>query len=114
MSTEVDPVVDSWYLRSDTQQRFEVVDIDEESHLIAIQYFDGDVDEVDLDEWYDWEIEPIEPPEDWTATADMERDDLGYTETVMEEHDWKEPGRRPPEEEEHTTRWEEEGEEGEE
>ena len=110
MSTEVDPRIDHWYVRGDSQQRFEVVDIDEENRVIAIQYFDGDVGEVDIDEWYDWDIEPIEPPEDWTATADMERDDLGYTETAMQDHDWKETGSRPLRDEERPGAREEEGE----
>jgi hypothetical protein len=30
------------------------------------EYFDGDLDEIDLEEWYDLNIKPIEAPEDWT------------------------------------------------
>ena len=38
------------------------------------------------------EIETIEPPEDWTGPVDdVERDDLGYSETDMSGQDWREP-----------------------
>ena len=37
-------------------------------------------------------LEPIETPEDWTGPMDdIERDDLGYTETDMSAEDWAEP-----------------------
>ncbi len=47
---------------------------------------------MDLDDWYQLDIESIETPEDWTGPVDdIERDDLGYTETDMEKDDWSTP-----------------------
>ena len=55
---------------------------DDAASTIEIQYFDGDVEEIDLDDWFGLDIERIEPPEDWTGPMnDVESDDLGYTET---------------------------------
>jgi hypothetical protein len=54
--------------------------------------FDGDLEEMDFDEWHQQSIEAIEPPEDWTGPVDdVERDDLGYSETDMTPEDWAEP-----------------------
>lgn len=94
MVADVDPIVGNWYELPDKGQRFEVVEIDEDKGIIEIQYFDGDLDEIELDEWYDLNIEPIEAPEDWTGPIDnVEQDDLGYSETGMEE-EWSRSARR--------------------
>lgn len=92
MSTEADPIVGTWYQHLDKGEMFEVVAVDQEQGLIEIQYFDGDVDEIDIEEWYDLNIEPGEEPEDWTGPVDdIEHDDLNYSETDMEEEDWTGP-----------------------
>ena len=86
------PVVSQWYRHRDKGQRFQVTAIDKTEDMVEIQHFDGDVEELDRDSWYELDIEPIEPPEDWTGPLDdVERDDLGYTETDMTKSDWNEP-----------------------
>lgn len=80
------PIVDQWYRHLDKGERFRVVAIDEDARTVEIQDFDGDVEEIDLENWYVMDIEPIEPPEDVTGPMDdVERDDLGYTDTGTEE-----------------------------
>lgn len=92
MSTEADPIIGNWYEHLDKGQTFEVVALDEDAGTIEVQYFDGNVEEIGLESWYELEIEPSEPPEDWTgAMDDIERDDLGYSETEMASEDWSAP-----------------------
>ncbi len=92
MPAELKPMVSQWYRHLDKGQQFQVTAFDEDEGTVEIQHFDGDVEEVDLDEWNELEIEPIEPPEDWTGPVDdVERDDLGYSETEMTGQDWREP-----------------------
>ncbi len=92
MSTEADPIIGNWYEHLDKGQMFEVVALDEDAGTIDIQYFDGDIEELSLDNWYELDVEPSEPPEDWTgAMDDIERDDLGYTDTEMAREEWSEP-----------------------
>ena len=62
MTTEADPIVGNWYQHLDKGQKFEVVAFDKDEGWVEIQYFDGDVDEIDLDAWYELDIEPIEAP----------------------------------------------------
>ncbi len=94
MATDVDPIVGNWYEHLDRSQEFEVVELDEDKGIVEIQYYDGDLDEIDLEEWYNLNIEPIEAPEDWTGPIDnIEQDDLGYTETEMEK-EWSRPARQ--------------------
>jgi hypothetical protein len=86
------PIVNQWYRHLDKGQQFQVTAFDEDEGTVEIQHFDGDVEELDLENWYQLEIEPIAPPEDWTGPVDdIERDDLGYTETGMTREDWEAP-----------------------
>lgn len=101
MTTNADPKTGTWYRHVDKGQKFEVVVIDSDAQTVEIQYFDGSLEELDLDAWYDLDIEPTEPTEDWTGPIDaIERDDLGYSETGMQGDDWNQPlreYRRAPE-----------------
>ncbi len=92
MATDADPIVGSWYEIADKDKKFEVVALDEDNGLIDIQYFDGDLDEIDLDAWYEMDLTPTEVPDDWTGPVDgVEKDDLGYTETEAEPEEYVEP-----------------------
>lgn len=93
MGTEADPLVDQWYRREDKGQTFQVVAVDETAGVVELQHFDGDVEELDLDTWYQLDLQPVEPPEDWSGPLDVgELDDLTGTEiTDTAERDWAEP-----------------------
>ena len=79
--SDVDPIIGNWYRNQETGNDFEVVALDEDAQTIEIQYFDGEVEELDLDAWYELAIEAIEAPEDWSGPFDeLESDDLGYDE----------------------------------
>jgi hypothetical protein len=87
----VEPVVGNWYQHQQKGQRFVVLAVLGEDGLIEIQYFDGSIDQVDREEWRQFNAQPIEPPEDWTGPLDsIERDDLGYDDTAMTPKDWAE------------------------
>lgn len=90
MPTEADPIVSTWYQNYGKGQKFAVIGIDNTRGLVEIQLFDGTVDELDLETWYELELAPIAAPEDWTGPMDdIERDDLGYTDTGMQSEDWR-------------------------
>lgn len=77
--SDVDPIIGNWYRNLETEGDFEVVALDEDAQTIEIQYFDGDIEELDLDAWYDLPIEAIPAPEDWSGPFDrLDADELGY------------------------------------
>ena len=76
MATEFEPQIGDWY-RTLTGDQFEIVAYDPDDETVEIQYFDGTVEELDLDSWYELDIQPIEPPEDWSGSLDIEKDDYG-------------------------------------
>jgi Family of unknown function (DUF6763) len=92
MPTESDPEVFNWYQHLDKGQKFRVIAMDDSNALVEIQYFDGDLDEIDLDVWKDLDIEPIETPEYWTGPMDItEQDDFGGSITDTSLEDWSSP-----------------------
>jgi hypothetical protein len=68
------PVIGDWYRRPGGDS-FEVVAIDPDDRTIEIQYFDGTIEELEVDEWIEEQIEATEPPEDWTGSVDVEPED---------------------------------------
>ena len=92
MSSEADPIIDAWYHYPEKAQKFKVNALDEHTRTVEIQYFDGAIDELDLDTWYSLDIERIEAPEDWTGPMDnIEKDDLNPVGTEMQREDWDAP-----------------------
>ena len=84
--------VGQWYARRDKGETFQVIGVDEASRTVEIQAFDGDLDEIDEDTWAALPLALAAQPEDWTGPVDdVERDDLGYSETEMTGADWSEP-----------------------
>jgi len=68
--------IGDWF-QSINGDRFEIVALDNDEATLEIQHFDGAVEELDFDTWRDMEIDPIEPPEDWSGSFDIEREDYG-------------------------------------
>ncbi len=84
MSINFDPVVGNWYEDLDSGQRFEVIEIDEDREIIEIQYPNGDMEEIDLSEWYDLDLELVEGS-GWTRSRQGMEDDLEYSRAGVEE-----------------------------
>lgn len=83
------PVIGNWY-RIQGSERFEVVAFDEDDGTIELQYFDGTVEEMDVEDWQAEHeagtLEEVEAPEDWSGSVDVDPDEddmrgaLGYGE----------------------------------
>jgi Family of unknown function (DUF6763) len=72
------PGIGDWY-RLNGGALFEVVALDDDDGTIEIQYFDGTVEEMDIEDWdAQWEdgaLESAEAPEDWSGSVDVESGD---------------------------------------
>ena len=70
------PLIGAWY--ADSQGvLFEVVAVDQDDGTVEVQYFDGTVEELEADTWEEMNPKPADPPEDWSGSLDMEREDYG-------------------------------------
>lgn len=92
MPTDIEPIADNWYCHLDKGQRFLVVAVDETEEKVEIQDFDGNIDEIDLEDWYQMDIERCEAPENWGGPLDIDNvDDYGTEITDTRSSDWKSP-----------------------
>jgi len=69
------PEVGEWYV-DPNGNRFEVVALDEDDRSIEIQHFDGTVEEFDFVAWEGSDFRLTGPPEDYSGSLDIEREDL--------------------------------------
>ncbi len=72
---ELTPVIGNWY-RKENGERFEIVAVDADDATIEIQYFDGTIEELDMDAWEEMPLEEVEPPEDWTGSVDVDEEEV--------------------------------------
>jgi hypothetical protein len=84
----IEPIVGDWY-RSHGKL-FEVVAIDELDDIVEIQHADGDLEEIDIDDWYTrcraGSLGSADPPEDVGQVNDREdTEDQGLVTSSMNE-----------------------------
>jgi|SRR5665213_251778 len=76
------PEVGEWY-QVRNGNTFEVVAVDADDRTIEVQYFDGTVEEFDLEDWeaqrVSGDIEHVEAPEDWSGSVDVDGEDAAPT-----------------------------------
>jgi len=68
------PSIDQWFKRPNGTL-LKVVAVDEDDNTIEIQYFDGTIDEIDLEAWAEQFLIEVAAPEDWSGSVDMDPDD---------------------------------------
>ncbi len=92
MHTHSELTIGNWYKSQDIQKIFEIVAIDAEDDCIEIQYFDGEVEELDIDSWNELNTIEVAAPEDWCGPYEMNKEDLeNYTDDVIHPEDWNGP-----------------------
>jgi hypothetical protein len=88
--TEAEPVIGHWYRRSNGSL-FEIVAVDERAATIELQFFDGTIDEVDMETWPTLLIERVGAPEDWSGSVDMDPEDFSGKEDGEIPLGWHDP-----------------------
>ena len=88
-----EPEIGHWYESEEWHNQFEVVAYDNDAELIEIQFFDGEIEEIDLETWGMMHIHAIEEPEDWRGALEISKEDLppGYLDEAMHPENWSGP-----------------------
>ncbi len=85
MGREYEPTVGQWYEDLENEETFQVLKVDEDREIVEIQHLDGDVEELDVDDWAELDLELSEEPEGWSGSkAERDADDED------EDEDWEE------------------------
>jgi hypothetical protein len=73
--TTPQPSIGDWF-RLNGGDSFEIVAVDDDDGTIDIQYFDGTLEEMDLEDWEahcaEGALEAAEAPEDWSGSVDID------------------------------------------
>lgn len=84
------PVIGDWYRRSNGRL-FEIVAIDDQASTIELQFFDGTIDEIDMETWPKLDIHPAAAPEDWSGSVDMDPEDFSGNDDGTLPQGWHDP-----------------------
>lgn len=85
MGRDYDPVPGQWYENLEEEETFKVLSVDPDEELVEIQYENGDIEEIDLDAWHEFDLEKANQPEGWVAD-----DKEATTAEDEDEDDWDE------------------------
>ena len=83
------PEIGRWYRRLNGNL-FEVVAVDEDKSTVELQHFDGTIEGIELDAWWDIDLEPAVAPEDWSGSVDIDLEDLPDPERGVSQS-WHDP-----------------------
>ena len=78
MSRDNEPVKGQWYENVEEEETFRVLSVDEDAEIVEIEYLDGEIEELDLEEWHELDLELTQEPEGWSdedEDEDWEDDD---------------------------------------
>ena len=80
----IKPNIGDWYNSKVLGTTFEVIAYSEPDHSYEIQMFDGEISEIDEENWSDLSIE-VSQPKDWSGALELPTEELvdylGYYET---------------------------------
>ena len=74
MINELEPIEGRWY-ETVAGVVFRIVALDSDSATIEVQYENGDIDEMDRNEWNGLSLEQVEMPSDWRGSMDPGTDE---------------------------------------
>ena len=90
MAINSTPNIGDWFQRANGET-FEIVAADASKNCVEVQYFDGTIEEIDMDDWNGQMYTSVEAPEDWSGSMDIEKQDYGV-DTDEESHlHWDNP-----------------------
>lgn len=72
------PSVQRWYQDADKDEIFKVVAQNIDEDFIEIQYFSGEIAELDLETWFSLHLKTIPTPEDSSGPFELSQEELGY------------------------------------
>lgn len=84
MSRDYEPEPGQWYEDLDREDTFRVLSVDPDEALVRIQWLDGEVEDLDVDDWSELDLELADEPEGWVD----EDEDVEDEEDLDEEEDW--------------------------
>jgi hypothetical protein len=87
VSRDKEPVPGQWYENVEEEETFRVLSLDEDHELVEIEYLDGEIEEIDIDEWHEMDLELTEEPEGWSEDEDDDEEEDEEEEDLDDDED---------------------------
>jgi hypothetical protein len=92
LSRDYEPQKGQWYEDLDREESFRVLEVDPDDATVRIQWLDGEIQDLDVDQWHELDLELAAEPEGWVDETveddeDEEEDDWD-DEDDEEDDDW--------------------------
>ena len=84
MSRDYEPEKGQWYEDLDREDSFRVLSVDPDIATVRIQWLDGEVEDLDVDEWHELDLELAAEPEGWVDDDAEEEEE----EEEEDDEDW--------------------------
>ena len=75
MLKRLEPEIGCWYENLEQETIFEVVSIDDDDQTVGIQYFDGEIEALDIENFVTLPLKAIDQPEDWSGPYEIDEED---------------------------------------
>jgi hypothetical protein len=85
VAREYEPTVGQWYENIDENESFRVLSVDEDAELVELEYLDGDIEEIDLENWHELDLDKIDEPEGWAGSAEDDEEEEKEEEGELDE-----------------------------
>lgn len=85
------PEIGMWFKNLEYPSTFEVVATDESEGYVEIQHFSGEIEEIDMETWFELDLDPVPAPDDWTGPYELSKEDYGYYDDFSRQDDWNNP-----------------------
>jgi len=100
VTRDYEPVVGQWYENIDENESFRVLSMDEDAEVVEVEYLDGDIEEIDLDTWAEFNLEKINQPEGWSGEDLKVDEEDDEDEDDLDDDDWDDDDDEDEEEDE--------------
>jgi hypothetical protein len=78
MNHPIAPNIRKWYQDIDRNEIFKVIDENAADDSVEIQYFSGELAELDFDTWFSLHLRVVPPPEDSSGPFELSQEEMGY------------------------------------
>ncbi len=85
------PNIGQWFQDLSNRQLFEVVALDRDSGTIQIQYVDGEITDMEVENWGDLLLTPAAEPEDWRTAFELDEEFSGDPDAALHPTQWASP-----------------------
>jgi hypothetical protein len=75
VSRDYDPEKGQWYEDLDREELFKVLSVDPDEILVRIQWLDGEIEDIDVDAWNEFDLELATEPEGWVDDSEVDEDE---------------------------------------